>query len=93
MTDRPPIPSVNYHLWKPCNMGCNFCFAKFSDLTNELLPKGTLPRDESLKDCRTPGGSRFRQDQLRGRRADSLPLAARPHPSRERPRHDHVNRH
>ena len=49
MTNRPPIPSVNYHLWKPCNMGCNFCFAKFSDLTNELLPKGTLPRDESLR--------------------------------------------
>ena len=49
MTDRPPIPSVNYHLWKPCNMGCNFCFAKFSDLTNEVLPKGTLPSDESLR--------------------------------------------
>ncbi len=49
MKDQPPIPSVNYHLWKACNMGCNFCFAKFSDIPNEMLPKGTLPRDESLR--------------------------------------------
>lgn len=49
MTNQPPIPSVNYHLWKACNMGCNFCFAKFSDIPNEMLPKGTLPRDESLR--------------------------------------------
>ena len=23
------IPTVNYHLWKPCNMRCGFCFATF----------------------------------------------------------------
>ena len=49
MINRPPIPSVNYHLWKACNMGCNFCFAKFSDISTELLPKGTLPSNESLR--------------------------------------------
>ncbi len=48
MTDRPPIPSVNYHLWKPCNMGCNFCFAKFEDVKADRLPKGHLPREDTL---------------------------------------------
>ena len=26
------IPTVNYHLWKPCNMRCEFCFATFEDI-------------------------------------------------------------
>lgn len=26
------VPTVNYHLWKPCNMSCGFCFATFLDL-------------------------------------------------------------
>ena len=28
------VPTVNYHLWKPCNMKCGFCFATFPDLPN-----------------------------------------------------------
>ena len=42
------IPSVNFHLWKPCNMKCRFCFATFQDIGQETLPKGHLPREDSL---------------------------------------------
>lgn len=42
------IPSVNYHLWEPCNMRCKFCFAPFYN-AKKLLPKGHLPKEESLK--------------------------------------------
>ena len=42
------IPSVNFHLWKPCNMKCTFCFATFQDLGKNLLPKGHLPREGCL---------------------------------------------
>ena len=45
----PIIPSVNYHLWKPCNMRCKFCFAAFNDLSRDELPKGHLPRQRSLE--------------------------------------------
>jgi radical S-adenosyl methionine domain-containing protein 2 len=43
-----PIPSVNYHLWEPCNMKCKFCFATFQDVKQTILPKGHLSREESL---------------------------------------------
>ncbi len=36
------IPSVNYHLWKSCNMRCSFCFATFQDIDPHILPKGHL---------------------------------------------------
>lgn len=42
------IPSVNYHLWEPCNMRCKFCFAPFYD-AKKLLPKGHLPKEQSLE--------------------------------------------
>lgn len=42
-------PSVNYHLWAPCNMRCRFCFAPFQDVVTEILPKGHLPREESIR--------------------------------------------
>ena len=42
------IPSVNFHVWKPCNMSCSFCFATFHDLGNVVLPKGHLFRGEAL---------------------------------------------
>ena len=42
------IPSVNFHLWKPCNMKCGFCFATFQDVGQQDLPDGHLPREESL---------------------------------------------
>lgn len=43
------IPSVNFHLWQPCNMRCGFCFAKFQDVKNTILPKGHLPKEEALE--------------------------------------------
>lgn len=43
------IPSVNFHLWEPCNMRCKFCFATFQDVKRELLPKGHLPKEKALK--------------------------------------------
>ena len=42
------IPSVNFHLWKPCNMKCRFCFATFQDVGRDVLPKGHLPREGCL---------------------------------------------
>lgn len=45
----PKVPSVNYHLWEPCNMKCRFCFATFQDVRQEMnLPKGHLPKEECL---------------------------------------------
>ncbi|MBZ4331490.1 viperin family antiviral radical SAM protein [Corallococcus sp. AS-1-12] len=42
-------PSVNFHLWEPCNMRCRFCFATFQDVRKDVLPKGHLPKQEALK--------------------------------------------
>ena len=42
------IPSVNFHLWQPCNMRCRFCFATFQDAGQNALPKGHLPREDCL---------------------------------------------
>lgn len=40
-------PSVNFHLWEPCNMRCKYCFATFQDV-KESLPKGHLPEQDTL---------------------------------------------
>ena len=40
-------PSINFHLWRPCNMKCKFCFATFED-SRDYLPKGHLPQEEHL---------------------------------------------
>ena len=48
MTVAHKIPSVNYHLWKPCNMKCGFCFATFQDIHRDILPKGHLDRENSI---------------------------------------------
>ena len=45
----PKVPSVNFHLWEPCNMRCRFCFATFQDVKREMnLPKGHLPEEKCL---------------------------------------------
>lgn len=49
MKQKTIIPSVNFHLWQPCNMECGFCFAKFQDVKSSILPKGHLPKEESLE--------------------------------------------
>lgn len=43
------IPSINFHLWEPCNMRCKFCFATFQDVKQTILPKGHLPEQDALK--------------------------------------------
>lgn len=43
------IPSVNFHLWEPCNMRCKFCFAGFKDVRQSVLPKGHLPREKAIQ--------------------------------------------
>lgn len=42
------IPSVNFHLWKPCNMRCKFCFASFADVKSTILPKGHLEKEDAI---------------------------------------------
>ena len=43
------IPSVNCHLWEPCNMRCKFCFATFQDVKHSILPKGHLPKEQAIE--------------------------------------------
>ena len=47
MNNQKVIPSVNYHLWEPCNMRCKFCFATFQDV-KAILPKGHLSKNDAL---------------------------------------------
>lgn len=54
-THNPLPPSVNYHLWQPCNMRCRGCFARFEDVRADVLPRGHLPRDASLALASTLG--------------------------------------
>ena len=46
---RTPIESVNFHVWQPCNMHCRFCFARFLDVRNSILPAGHLACDDALR--------------------------------------------
>ena len=48
MVAETAIPSVNYHLWRPCNMKCDFCFATFKDIPAGFLPQGHLGREDSM---------------------------------------------
>lgn len=49
MKSKNLIPSVNFHLWEPCNMRCKFCFATFQDVKQQILPKGHLPKENALE--------------------------------------------
>lgn len=39
---RSPITTVNYHCWKPCNMRCRHCFARFADAGHDNLPRAEM---------------------------------------------------
>jgi radical S-adenosyl methionine domain-containing protein 2 len=39
---RSPIPTVNFHCWKPCNMRCRHCFARFDDAGHDNLPRAEM---------------------------------------------------
>lgn len=44
------ISTVNFHLWQPCNMGCNHCFTPFHDVNKDMkLPKGHLPEKDVIE--------------------------------------------
>lgn len=49
MKKQATIPSVNFHLWEPCNMRCKFCFATFQDVKKSILPKGHLPKEQAIQ--------------------------------------------
>jgi radical S-adenosyl methionine domain-containing protein 2 len=44
MDARVPVETVNFHVWQPCNMRCDFCFATFRDMRRTVLPEGHLPQ-------------------------------------------------
>lgn len=48
-TNKVTIPSVNFHLWEPCNFRCKFCFASFQDVKKTILPKGHMPREQAMQ--------------------------------------------
>ena len=66
MTTPVQIPSVNFHLWKPCNMMCEFCFATFRDIPSAVLPKGHLGRDGSLAVVESLAQAGFRRLNFAG---------------------------
>ena len=60
------IPTVNYHLWKPCNMHCGFCFATFQDIPTATLPAGHLGREGCLSVVEALGKAGFRKINFAG---------------------------
>ena len=66
MTLSDHIPSVNYHLWKPCNMRCDFCFATFLDIEPKALPKGHLGCQGSLAIVESLAQAGFRKLNFAG---------------------------
>lgn len=60
------IPTVNYHLWKPCNMKCGFCFASFQDIDSRILPSGHLRRGDSLSVVESLAEAGFRKINFAG---------------------------
>lgn len=66
MTIAKDIPSVNYHLWKPCNMKCGFCFATFQDIHGDILPKGHLDRENSIRVVESLALAGFRKINFAG---------------------------
>ena len=66
MTIPERIPAVNYHLWKPCNMMCEFCFATFRDIGPTVLPKGHLGRDGSMAVVESLAQAGFRKLNFAG---------------------------
>ncbi|WP_203459322.1 viperin family antiviral radical SAM protein [Lacinutrix sp. WUR7] len=60
------IPSINFHLWEPCNMRCKFCFATFQDVKQTILPKGHLPETEALEVVRKIAAAGFEKITFAG---------------------------
>lgn len=60
------VPSVNFHLWQPCNMRCGFCFARFDDVQQGILPKGHLTRDNCIRVVECLGAAAFEKINFAG---------------------------
>ena len=60
------VPSVNYHLWRPCNMRCGFCFATFQDIDQHVLPKGHLGREDCISVVESLAGAGFKKINFAG---------------------------
>lgn len=43
-----PVETVSFHVWQPCNMHCEFCFATFRDVRSTVLPTGHLTERDAL---------------------------------------------
>jgi len=43
------IRSINFHIWKPCNFKCKYCFATFEDSKEEYKDKEKLNKSEMLQ--------------------------------------------
>lgn len=60
------IPSVNFHLWKPCNMRCLFCFAAFDDDARSMPPPRYLDQSSATKIIRAIAAFGFRKINFAG---------------------------
>ncbi len=60
------IPSVNFHLWEPCNFRCKFCFASFQDVKKSILPKGHLPQARAIQVVKMLAESGFKKITFAG---------------------------
>ena len=58
------VTTVNYHLWKSCNMSCGFCFATFLDLP--LQGAAYLPQNDSIRLITLIAEAGFRKINLAG---------------------------
>ncbi len=45
------VPAVNFHLLRPCNARCRFCFATFRDVEGELAVDEALRVVDALRDA------------------------------------------
>ena len=61
-----PVAAVNFHVWQPCNMHCKFCFARFNDVREEVLPAGHLDRADALLLVRSVAAAGFEKINFAG---------------------------
>jgi radical S-adenosyl methionine domain-containing protein 2 len=55
-------PAVNFHLWKPCNLNCTFCYATFDDDASLRVVRGGLTEHEArgvIKAIREAGAEKL----------------------------------
>lgn len=42
------VVALNFHVWQPCNMGCSYCFAEFSNSVQQLQADKAQLRQRAL---------------------------------------------